>query len=94
MSLLYDRALPFFRKGSFIPFPVRSLPGQERMNWIVRVLPSSSNLMAAYSASKPPFPVCSHHKENQYKVYGVSLVFYYEKYPIFSLGLRGLGKWT
>jgi hypothetical protein len=49
------------------------------MNWIVRVLPSSSNLMAACEASKVLSSICSHHKEIQYKVYGVTLVFYYEK---------------
>jgi hypothetical protein len=35
-------------------------------------------------------PYLSHHKENQHKVYGVSLVFYCEKYCILSPGLRGL----
>lgn len=82
------------RKGFLIPPLLRSLLGQERMNWIVRVLPSSSNLMDAYRASKASLSVCSHHKENQYKVYGVSLVFYYERYRIFSIELRGLREWT
>jgi len=38
-------------------------------------------------------PYLSHHKENQHKVYGVSLVSYCEKYCILWLGLREPREW-
>ena len=78
-----------------MPFPpqISPLPRTAETDRVKLLVPPS-NVMARYRVSEIPLSVFSHHKENQYKVYGVSLVFHNERYRILSLGSRELREWV